>query len=73
MAFLSVVIPLYNKENFIKDTVESVFNQKYSDFELLVIDDCSTDNSYKIVSQIVDPRLSTIPHKTNKETICEDC
>lgn len=66
MAFLSVVIPLYNKENFIKDTVESVFNQTYSDFELLVIDDCSTDNSYKIVSQIVDPRLSIISHKTNK-------
>ncbi len=66
MAFLSVVIPLYNKENFIKDTVVSVFNQTYSDFELLVIDDCSTDNSYKIVSQFVDPRVSIISHKTNK-------
>ncbi len=60
----SVVIPLYNKQKSIKDTVTSVLNQTYTDFELLVIDDGSTDDSVKTLSEIKDERLHVIS-KTN--------
>ncbi|MFY8213276.1 MAG: glycosyltransferase family 2 protein, partial [Flavobacterium sp.] len=42
MAFFSVIIPVYNKERFLVHTVNSVLNQSFTDFELLLIDDGST-------------------------------
>lgn len=55
--FYSVIIPLYNKESFIKETVMSVINQTYKDFELIIVNDSSTDNSLHIVESIVDDRI----------------
>ena len=46
---VSVCIPSYNKARFIEDTLESVRRQSFTDFELLVIDDCSTDESAEII------------------------
>lgn len=57
---ISVVIPLYNKEKHIAHTIETVLNQSYSDFELIVIDDGSTDKSAEIVSNIIDDRICLI-------------
>lgn len=57
MPKLSIIIPLYNKEKDIKATLESVLNQSFQDFEVVVINDGSTDNSEKIVSQIKDDRI----------------
>lgn len=54
---ISIVIPLYNKESSIFRTVQSVLNQTFKDFELLIIDDGSTDNSIKIISEVKDDRL----------------
>ena len=54
---ISVVVSLYNKEKSILNTINSVLNQRYSDFELVVIDDGSTDTGVKIVNQIIDPRI----------------
>ena len=48
----SVVIPLYNKERSIEKTIQSVLNQSYSDFELIVVDDGSTDRSLDVVEQM---------------------
>ncbi len=48
---ISIVTPLYNSEAFIAETIESVISQTYSDWELLIIDDCSTDYSKEIVEQ----------------------
>jgi len=57
MAFISVIIPLYNKEQFIKATLLSVLNQTFTDFEVLLINDGSTDSSVDIVSSFDDKRI----------------
>lgn len=62
--FITVIIPLYNKENSIENTIHSVLCQTMSDFELLIINDGSTDNSGHVVSKISDPRIRLI-NKTN--------
>lgn len=51
---ISVIIPLYNKQSVIARTVESVINQTYTDWELLIIDDGSTDDSAEIVQKYCD-------------------
>lgn len=54
---ISIIIPLYNKEKTIKRAIESVLQQSYKNFELLVIDDGSIDNSKIIVENISDSRI----------------
>ena len=46
---ISVIIPMYNAEKYIGECLESILNQTFQDFEVIVVDDCSTDNSCKIV------------------------
>ena len=58
---ISVIIPLYNKEHTIGHTLQTVFDQTYKDFEVLIVDDGSTDDSVTIVSQrFSDPRIRLI-------------
>lgn len=57
---ISVVVPLYNKENFITETIRSVLNQTFTNFELLIVDDGSTDRSSEIVAAILDQRIKII-------------
>lgn len=56
----SVIIPLYNKEKYIQKAIESVINQSYTDFELLIINDGCTDSSLSLVENIDDPRIKII-------------
>lgn len=56
----SVVIPLYNKELSIGNTIESVLAQTYQDFEILVVNDGSTDRSVEAVQKILDDRIKII-------------
>lgn len=53
MSNISVIIPLYNKEKAISNTIQSVLNQTYTDFELIIIDDGSTDKSSTIAKEYV--------------------
>ena len=66
MPRFSVVIPLYNKENFIEATLKSVSEQSFQDFEILVVNDCATDTSLEVVKSVTDPRIRVIQHKKNK-------
>lgn len=61
---ISVVIPLYNKEEQIAHTLQSVFKQTFQDFEIVVVDDGSTDNSVEEVERFDDSRIRLI-HQTN--------
>ncbi|MBE9178914.1 glycosyltransferase family 2 protein [Oculatella sp. LEGE 06141] len=60
MTNVSVVIPVYNVERYIALTVQSVLNQTYTDFELLIVDDGSPDRSSDICQQFDDPRIKLI-------------
>lgn len=63
MPFFSVIIPLYNKEKYIENTVKSVLNQSFDDFEIIIVDDGSTDSSKSVVSKITDARIKLISQK----------
>jgi len=57
MPFFSVIIPLYNKQKFIEKTLKSVINQTFSDFEVIIINDGSTDRSIEKVNKLKDRRI----------------
>ena len=57
MPKFSVIIPLYNKEKDVETTINSVLNQTFTNYEVILVDDGSTDNSYKVVSDIEDSRI----------------
>lgn len=61
---ISVVVPLYNKEKAIANTIESILNQTISDFELIVVDDGSKDNSLQVAQSMQNARMRVI-HKDN--------
>ena len=48
---ISVIIPNYNNSKYLEKCIESVLNQKYKDFELIIVDDGSTDNSIDIIKK----------------------
>lgn len=58
MFFFSIVIPLYNKEKFVLNTLKSVLNQTFQDFEIIIIDDGSTDKSAEKVKEIDNPKIN---------------
>lgn len=62
---VSVLIPMYNREKVIAETIASVLGQTFSDFELLVCDDCSTDGSVGIVLSFDDPRITLLRNDRN--------
>lgn len=64
---VSVIIPLYNHERYIKEAVNSVLNQSLSDLELIIVDDGSTDKSAEVVNNIHDNRIKYI-HQENQGT-----
>ncbi|WP_179344023.1 glycosyltransferase [Winogradskyella ursingii] len=63
--YFSVIIPLYNKANFIERTLNSVIQQSFKDFEIIIVNDGSTDQSTTIVERFTDSRIRLI-HQTNK-------
>lgn len=63
--FFSIIIPTYNRADFLKIAVDSVLNQNFNDYELIIVDDGSTDKTKDIIINIKDKRLKYIrqPHK----------
>ena len=68
---ISVIIPVYNGENFLLRSLLSIESQSFKNFEIIYIDDLSTDNSNKIIYnfQLIDKRIKIIKNKENKGTL----
>lgn len=62
---VTVTIPMYNNERFIGETIESILAQTYTNFELLIYDDNSTDGSYEIASSFSDSRMRVFRNEKN--------
>lgn len=62
---ISVIIPAYNSSKFIKRVVTSVLLQTYENFELVIVDDCSTDNTVELVESFTDNRIKIVKHQEN--------
>lgn len=64
---LSIVMPTYNHGRYIRAAVKSVLDQSYSDFELIVINDGSTDSTQKYLMTLKDPRITIVTHNNRGE------
>lgn len=62
MPRISVVIPVYNGEKPIRETIDSILNQTFSDFELIMINDGSQDSTLDILTNVQDPRLKVFSY-----------
>lgn len=62
---ISVGIPVFNGENYIRESVDSVLRQTENNFELIVVDNCSTDNTLKILASYSDPRIRVVKNDSN--------
>lgn len=68
MPFVSIITPAYNSEKFIAETIISVQNQTYQDWEMIIVDDCSADNTAEIIHsfQEKDSRIIYLKNENNK-------
>ena len=72
MCKISIVMPVYNKEKYIKNAIESVISQTFKDWELIIIDDGSVDNSYEICKQFSDERIHVYHTKNQGVSIARN-
>lgn len=63
--FFSVIIPLYNKANYIERALHSVLSQSFQDFEIIVVNDGSTDEGHVIVEAMDNPKIKLIHQKNS--------
>lgn len=69
---ISIVLPVYNGEKYLAEAIESIRKQTYKEFELIVVNDCSTDGTEKIVRDYInrDNRIRLINNESNKKLPC---
>lgn len=66
--FFSIVIPTYNRQDFILNTLDSVFAQTYPHYEIIIVDNCSTDNTIELLQPLADEgKIRLIQHEKNYE------
>lgn len=62
---ITIMIPTYNQQDFIQRAINSALSLNYSNIQVVVCDDCSTDNTYEVAKEIIDPRLEVYKNKQN--------
>lgn len=62
---VSIVLTNYNGDKYVKETIDSIFSQTYEAWELIIVDDCSTDGSYQMLKQLEDPRIRIVQTERN--------
>ena len=67
---ISVILPVYNSEEYVSESITSILNQTYKNFELIIIDDGSTDNSKEICKNFIkkDNRIKYIFQENNERS-----
>ena len=60
---VSIIVPMYNAASFLKETLDSILNQTFTNFELILIDDCSKDNTLEIANSFSDPRIYIVKNE----------
>lgn len=65
---ISIIIPVYNAEKFLKDTIKTVNEQTYKNWELIFVNDCSTDNSENIINQYLSDKIKLVNLDKNSGT-----
>jgi len=66
MDLVSIITPCYNSERFIAETYQSIFNQTFKNWEWIIVDDCSKDNSVKIIQSFNDERVKLVVQSNNQ-------
>ena len=69
MSLVSIILPSYNRVGMIASSIESCLNQTYRNIELIIVDDCSSDNSIEVIESYIkqDSRVKLIANKVNKK------
>ena len=62
---VSVIMPSYNTAKFIGESIRSVLAQTYTNWELIIVDDCSTDDTDRVVAEFHDPRIRYLKNEKN--------
>ena len=65
--YFSIIIPSYNRAHSIRKAIESILTQTFQNFEIIVMDDASKDNTKEVVSSIEDERIQYYKNETNQE------
>ena len=66
---VSVILPVYNAELYVRESIQSILNQSFSDFELIILNDGSTDDSEIVISEFQDERIKYVKNETNLKLI----
>ena len=64
---LSIIIPTYNSEKYIRECLDSILNQTFTDYEIIIVNDCSTDSTLNIINEYLkkDNRIKLINNSVN--------
>ena len=62
---VSIIMPSWNTENYIAESIQSVIDQTYKNWELIIVDDCSTDNTDEVVRAFNDQRIKFLKNEKN--------
>ena len=70
MTLISIITPVFNAEKYLQETITSVLMQTYNNWEWILVDDCSTDNSYEILKKYaeIEPRIKLFKNEVNSKT-----
>jgi glycosyltransferase involved in cell wall biosynthesis len=69
MPEISIILPSFNHEKYLREAIDSVLNQSFTDFELIIWDDASSDGSWAIIKSYSDPRIKVFRNETTKRGI----